>query len=98
MYIQVNLDTLETTDAFQQLGRTVAFNNIKWMTQYGNLINVQRRWGMLAKLLMNMGSKVRAWEIMYKVVVQTVLIYGSGSWVVTDVILKLLEVFHHRVA
>ena len=36
--------------------------------------------------------------MMYKAVVHTVLIYGSGSWVVTDVILKLLEVFHHRVA
>ena len=52
---------------------------------------------MLAKLLMNMGSKVRAWEIMYKVVVQTVLIYGSGSWVVMDAILNFLEVFQHRV-
>ena len=47
---------------------------------------------------MNMVSTVRAWAMMYKAVVQTVLIYGSGSWVVTDVILKLLEGFHYIVA
>ena len=53
---------------------------------------------MVAKVLMNMGLTVRAWAMMYKAVVQTVLIYGSGSWVVTDVILKLLEGFHYIVA
>ena len=53
---------------------------------------------MVAKVLLNMGSTVQAWRIMYKAVVQMVLIYGSGSWVVTDEILKLLEGFHHRVA
>ena len=34
----------------------------------------------------------------YKAVVQTVLLYGLESWVITPAILKLLEGFHHRVA
>ena len=40
------------------------------------------------------------WErlMMYKVVVQTVLLYGSDSWVVTAVMLEFLEEFHPRVA
>ena len=49
-------------------------------------------------MLMNMGSTVGAWAMMYKAVVQTVLIYRGGSWVVMDAILKVLEGFHHRVA
>ena len=53
---------------------------------------------MVAKVLMNMGLTVRAWAMMYKAVVHTVLIYGSGSWVVTDVILKVVDGFHHQVA
>ena len=63
-----------------------------------NLSKAQRRWGGVEKVLMNMGETVRSREMMYKAVVQTVLIYGSGSWVVTDVILKVVDGFHHQVA
>ena len=36
--------------------------------------------------------------MMYKVVVHMVFLYGINSWVVTDAILKLMEVFHHKVS
>ena len=35
--------------------------------------------------------------MMYKVVVQTVILYGSMSWVLTEAILEVLEGFHHKV-
>ena len=38
------------------------------------------------------GTTVRAREIMYKAVVQTVLIYGNGSWVVINPILQSVSV------
>ena len=41
---------------------------------------------------------VQEWEMVYKVVVQMVLLYGSDSWVVTEAMLNVLEGFHHRVA
>ena len=34
--------------------------------------------------------------MMYKAVAQSVLFYGSESWVVTGEMLKFLEGFHHR--
>ena len=34
----------------------------------------------------------------YKAIVQTVLLYGSESWVVTPRMLEVLKGFHHRVA
>ena len=34
----------------------------------------------------------------YKAVAKSVLLYGSKSWVVTREMLKVLTVFHHRVA
>ena len=34
----------------------------------------------------------------YKSVVQTVLLYGSESWAVTDAMMAVLTGFHHRVA
>ena len=53
---------------------------------------------MVAKVLMKTGATVWAQSMVYKVGVQTVLIYGSDSWVVTAVILEFLEEFHPRVA
>ena len=35
--------------------------------------------------------------MMYKAVVQMVLLYGIESWVVTDTRLKVLGGFHHQV-
>ena len=35
--------------------------------------------------------------MIFKAVVQMVLLYGSESWVVTYVMLKVLEGFHHWV-
>ena len=36
--------------------------------------------------------------MMYKAVVQAVLLYGSEIWVVTDVMMTVLDVFHHMIA
>ena len=36
--------------------------------------------------------------IMYKEVPETVLLYGSKSWVVTEAMLKIMDGFHHLVA
>ena len=41
---------------------------------------------------------MRAWSMMYKAVVQTVLLYRREIWVLTETILKILEGFHHCVA
>jgi hypothetical protein len=34
----------------------------------------------------------------YKAVVQSVLLYGCETWVITSQVLRVLEGFHHRVA
>ena len=56
------------------------------------------RCGVISKVLVKTGSTLQAWGMMYKVVAQSFLLYGSDSWVVTGKILKLLEEFHHREA
>ena len=45
-----------------------------------------------------MGATVQACGMMYKAVVQSVLLYRSESWEVTGDMLKILEGFHHRAA
>ena len=45
---------------------------------------------MVSKVVTKTGSTVQARGMIYKAVVQTVLIYGSKSWVVTGAMLKVL--------
>ena len=53
---------------------------------------------MVVRLLESTRVSVRAWEAMYNAVVQSVLLYGIKSWVVTGDMLKVLEGFHHQSA
>ena len=52
--VRVNLELIYTMAAFPYLGSTVAFNNSNWAALYGNLRKAQRRWGVLAKVMMKM--------------------------------------------
>ena len=45
-----------------------------------------------------MVATVRSQVTMYKALAQSVLLYGSESWVVTGEMLKVLTLFHHWVS
>ena len=51
---------------------------------------------MITRVLEKMGPMVRACGMMYKAVVQSVLLYVSEIWVVTGAMLRVLEEFHQR--
>ena len=82
--IKVNLNPLEATTELPYLGSTITYNNIDWAELYRNLHKSQRRWGMAAKAMGNTGEPIKAREMMYKVVVKEVLLYGSEIWVVME--------------
>ena len=73
------------------------FNNSDWGAMYGNLRKAQRWWCMATKVMTNTVATVQTWVMIYKAVVQMVLLYGSKSWVVIEAMLKVMEVLHHRV-
>ena len=89
---------MDPTAAFLYLVCTVAYNNGNWEALYHNLKNYRRKWGMVAKVLTKSGAVVWSQEMIYKTVVQTVLLYGSKIWVAMGEMLTVLEGFHHWVA
>ena len=89
---------LEPVDTFTCLGRIIPYNNSDLAAVYHNLRNAQRRWGEISKVLTKTIELVHARGILYKEVVEMVLLYGCKSWVVTGAILKILEDFHHQSA
>ena len=44
------------------------------------------------------GGPLKAWEMIYKVVSQAVLLYGREIWVVTDAMMKVLEGICHKIS
>ena len=81
MSIQVNLEPIDTTDASPYLGRTINFKKSDWAALYLNLRKAQGRWGMVVKVPTKTIATVRARLMIYKAVVQMVLLYSSESWV-----------------
>ena len=82
---------------FLYLGRTIVFNNSNWASLCQNLRKAQRHWGMVPGVMVKAGKTVRAREVFYKSVVQAVLICGSEIWFIADTMMKVMEVFHHRI-
>ena len=52
---------------------------------------------MAERVLVTAGATLREWAMIYKAVVHRVLLYIRKIWIVMDVMLKVLEGFHHRV-
>ena len=63
-----------------------------------NLLKAWWKWSRLTQVLSREGSDAWTSVQIYLAVVQSVLLYGSETWVVTPCIGRLLGRFHHRVA
>jgi hypothetical protein len=62
-----------------------------------NLRKAKIQWGLLSRPLVKTGVSPRFKGYFYKAVVQSVLLYGSESWTVTQM-LAVLRGFHHKIA
>ena len=52
---------------------------------------------MARRILARQGADARISGNLYKAVVQSILLYGSETWVLTAPMVKVLEGFHHKV-
>ena len=90
MSISVNVDPLEKAVDFPYLGRTFTYNNSNWEALYQNPHKSRRLWGVVGKVVTKTGAMVRLQGILYKTIVQSVMIYGIYRWVVTGAALKVI--------
>ena len=98
MSIKDNLEPLDSAATFPYLGCTIVYNNSDWAALYHNVRKYQRRWGMVSSVMVKAVAAVQSQEMMYTAVVQTGMLYNSDSWVITDTMMKLLEVLHRIIA
>ena len=98
MEIKVNLNPLKETTVFLYRGITIIYSNSDWAVLCRNLQTCQRRWGTVEKVMRKIGEPIKGQEMMYKAVVQAVILYGRKIWVATDAMMMVLEEFHQRTA
>ena len=95
---QIDGVDLETVPSFKYLGRLLTSTDDDWPAVAANLRKARQRWAMVSRILRkdNMDPGVAGW--FYKALAQSVLLYGSETWVLTKAMITALEGFHHRVA
>ena len=76
MAIRINLNPYKTTKMFSYLRRTVMKNNSDWAALYRNLSKDHRIWRVVAKVLIKTGKPIKTRAMMFKAVVQEVILYG----------------------
>ena len=53
---------------------------------------------MTEKFMGKTGAPIKSHTMIYKAVVQVMLLYGSKNWVVMDAMVTVIEGFHNRIA
>ena len=89
---------LETVDVFEYLGRLLSNDDGDLRTVRKNLKKARWVWARLQNVLESEGADPRVCGMFYKAVVQSVLLYGCETWVVTPAILRMLSGFQIRAA
>jgi hypothetical protein len=89
---------IERVAQFRYLGRILDENdNDTHALLIRQLARARSKWNRMGRVLRSEGMKPRAMGYFYKAIVQSVLLYSSETWVVSDTHLRQFRSFHSRV-
>ena len=74
------------------------YNNSYLEDFYINLRKAQRILWIVEKVMGKTWVPIKSWAVVYKAVVQAVLLYRSEIWVIIDMMMTVMEGFHHRIS
>ena len=81
---------IENVKDFKYLGRILEESDEDWLALQGNICRARQKWGRIGKILSKEKANPRTMSAFYKAIVQSVLLYGSESWVLTKRMLLVL--------
>jgi hypothetical protein len=83
----IRAQPIETVTNFTYLGRVITSRDDDWLAARSNLHKAWNRWTMISRVLARKTASHRISALFYKATIQTILLYGSETWVITDEIL-----------
>ncbi len=87
---------LEWVTKFRYLGRILSQDDHDLSACVRNIQRAKAKWAAVSKVLKREGASKKSFARFYLVIVSTVLLYGSDTWVVTRRMEELLTSFHDR--
>ena len=94
----VHGDVLEGVEVFKYLGRLLAQDDDDVQAVRQQIRKARGTWARVGQVLQGENAAPRIAAKFYKAVVQSVLLYGSETWNLTETVLARLEGFHIRAA
>ena len=94
----VHGDVLERVEVFRYLGRLLSQNDDDIQAVRSQLCKARGTWARVGQVLRRENAPPRVSAKFYKAIVQSVLLYGSETWVLSPAALARLEGFHIRAA
>ena len=83
---------------FEYLGRVLTASDDVCLEVVGNLMKLRKRWAWMSIILGQEVEDPRTPSKFYKTVVQTTLLFGSETWVMSPRIGGTMGSYHYRVA
>ena len=93
---QAYVQPLNLVTSFKYLGRILTASDDDWPVVVGNLRKVRKKWVWLSRILGWAGDKLQLSEILFRAVVQSVLLFESGTLLTTPRMGRSLGGFQHR--
>ncbi len=94
----VHRDVLERVEVFRYLGRLLSQDNDDVQAVRNQLCKARGTWARIGQVLCRENAPPRVSAKFYKAIVQSVLLYGSETWVVSPAVMARLKGFHIRAA
>jgi hypothetical protein len=94
----VHGDVLERVEVFWYLGRLLLQDDDDIQAMRSQLCKAHGTWARVGQVLRRENVPPRVSAKFYKAIVQSVLLYGSKTWVLSPAVLARLEGFHIRAA
>ena len=91
-------EVLQRTATFKYLGRPMSRVDSDWPAMHRNLRRARQKWARASKILGRQGASPKTCGHLYVAVVQSLLLYGAETWVVSPDMLSILSGFHNRCA
>ena len=91
---EYDAEHIEGVDTFKYLGGILDRYDNDCLAVLRNVGKARRVWNQLGKLLRREGEEPQVFAIFYRVVVQSVLLFGEETWVLSEARSRKLEGVH----
>jgi hypothetical protein len=97
---KIGEEEIETVRDFKYLGRITSDDDDDddLPAVRENMKKARKRWARVSRLLVREGATAKMMGKIYLAIVQSVVLYGSETWVLSERMRRMLEGFHNRCA